>query len=115
MTKFLNSKPGDIWLFRGKGFIAWAIRKATVGKVNHAAIQISKTELMEAHYRTGVQRKKIADLKCKTEDGVAASTVSIGLTTVSEQGEDMASLIRKADMGLFVAKESGFDTVKVSL
>jgi PleD family two-component response regulator len=46
---------------------------------------------------------------------VFSSTLSIGLTSVSEQGDDMQSLVRKADMGLFVAKESGRNSVKVSL
>jgi len=46
---------------------------------------------------------------------VLTTTASIGLTIVSNENEDLPSLMRKADMGLFVAKENGSNTVKVSL
>ncbi|MCW9014944.1 MAG: GGDEF domain-containing protein [Gammaproteobacteria bacterium] len=78
-------------------------------------VLLHENDLLQAKKIAEQMRKQIAALKCKTKDAVVTTTVSIGLTTVSEQGEDMASLIRKADMGLFVAKESGFNTVKVSL
>jgi diguanylate cyclase (GGDEF)-like protein len=60
-------------------------------------------------------RKKLSQSPVKTDAGVVTSTVSIGVTTVSDQEDDMATLIRKAGMGLFVAKESGKNAVKVSL
>ena len=78
-------------------------------------VLLHNRELLEAKEIAESIREKIALVKAKSKEGVASSTVSIGLTTVAEQGEDMPSLIRKADMGLFVAKESGCNTVKVSL
>ena len=78
-------------------------------------VLLHEADLLEAKKIAEEIRSKGSQVKCKISDAVVTSTLSIGLTTVSEQGEDMASLIRKADMGLFVAKESGRNSVKVSL
>jgi GGDEF domain-containing protein len=51
----------------------------------------------------------------KYQEHVITTTVSIGLTIVSNPKDDLAALMRKADMGLFVAKENGCNSVKVSL
>lgn len=78
-------------------------------------VLVHETELLDAKKIAENIRIKIESTKHKIADGVLSVTVSIGLTTVSEPGEDMPTIIRKADMGLFVAKESGFNAVKVSL
>lgn len=78
-------------------------------------VLLHETDLLEAKKVAEKLRESLSLAKCKITEGVVTSTVSIGLTTASEAGEDMSSLIRKADMGLFVAKESGRNTVKVSL
>lgn len=76
---------------------------------------LHETDLLQAKAVAEQMRNKVAQAKVKLSDGVIGTTVSIGLTTAGEKGEDMPSLIRKADMGLFVAKENGRNTVKVSL
>ena len=78
-------------------------------------VMLYETDLLEAKKRAENFREKISQLKCKTNDGVVSTTLSIGLASVSEQGETMETLVKKADMGLFVAKESGRNSVKVSL
>ena len=78
-------------------------------------VMLNETDLLEAKKIAEKLRASLSLAKCKIAEGVVTSTVSIGLTTASEASEDMSSLIRKADMGLFVAKESGRNTVKVSL
>ena len=78
-------------------------------------ILLHETDLLDAKKISENIRKKVEQTKIKIPDGVLSTTVSIGLTTVSDQNENMMSIIRKADMGLFVAKESGYNTVKVSL
>jgi diguanylate cyclase (GGDEF)-like protein len=78
-------------------------------------VLLHEADLLESKKIAELIRSRVSQVKCKIADGVITTTLSIGLTTVSEQGEDMASLIRKADMGLFVAKESGRNSVKVSL
>ena len=82
---------------------------------NGLVVMLYETDLLEAKKRAEDLREKTAQLKCKTNDGVVTTTVSIGLASVSEQGETIESLVKKADMGLFVAKESGCNSVKVSL
>ncbi|MDH5484629.1 MAG: sensor domain-containing diguanylate cyclase [Gammaproteobacteria bacterium] len=78
-------------------------------------ILLHDAELLQAKEMAEKIRLNVSKAQCKTQDGVFSSTLSIGLTSVSEQGDDMQSLVRKADMGLFVAKESGRNSVKVSL
>ena len=77
-------------------------------------VLLHEADLLESKKIAETMRSKASQLKIKTADNVFSTTISIGLTTVAEQGEDMASLIRKADMGLFVAKESGRNTIKVA-
>jgi hypothetical protein len=56
----LAIKPGDVLLFRGGGFIAWAIRALDGTDVNHAAIALDQQTMGEAAGR-GLQRTPIAD------------------------------------------------------
>lgn len=78
-------------------------------------VMVQDLDVLQAKEMAEQIRKKLSQIQVKTESGVATSTVSIGVTTVSDQEDDMATLIRKAGMGLFVAKESGKNAVKVSL
>jgi len=78
-------------------------------------VLLDETNLNEAKVLTESVREKIQSLKVKFQEHVLTTTVSIGLTIVSNENEDLPSLMRKADMGLFVAKENGSNTVKVSL
>lgn len=77
-------------------------------------ILMDETDLNHGKERAEGIREKVSQLKLKYKSGVLMTTVSIGLTIVSDQKEDLAALMRKADMGLFVAKENGGNTVKVS-
>ena len=78
-------------------------------------VLLNETDLLEAKKIAETIKDKVAMARHNTSEGVVSLTISIGLTTTSEELDDMPSLIRKADMGLFVAKESGYNTVKVSL
>ena len=78
-------------------------------------VLLDETNLIEAKALAESVREKIQALKVKCQEHVLTTTVSIGLTIVSNENEDLPSLMRKADMGLFVAKENGCNTVKVSL
>jgi len=78
-------------------------------------VLLDETNLNEAKALTESVREKTQALKVKYQEHVLTTTVSIGLTIVSNDNEDLPSLMRKADMGLFVAKENGSNTVKVSL
>ena len=74
-----------------------------------------ETDMIRAKSIAEKIRVKASQLKLKFQNDVITTTVSIGLTIVSDPDEGLSSLMRKADMGLFVAKENGSNTVKVSL
>ena len=74
-----------------------------------------ETDLMHAKSIAEKIREKVSQLKLKFQNDVITTTISVGLTIVSDPDESLSSLMRKADMGLFVAKENGSNTVKVSL
>lgn len=78
-------------------------------------VLLNEMDLLDAKKVAESIRDKVKMTKHNAADNVISLTVSIGLTTTSEELDDMPSLIRKADMGLFVAKESGYNSVKVSL
>ncbi len=78
-------------------------------------ILLDETNLMHARDVAEKIRVKVSSNKISYKDNVITTTVSVGLTIVSDAKEDLPSLMRKADMGLFVAKENGCNTVKVSL
>ena len=78
-------------------------------------VLLDETDLMHAKSVAEKIRLKASQVKAKYQGNVLTTTVSIGLTIVSDPGEDLASLMRKADMGLFVAKENGSNSIKVSL
>lgn len=78
-------------------------------------VLMDETDMNRGKARADEIRVKVSNLKLKYQDSVITTTISIGLTIVSDPEEDLAGLMRKADMGLFVAKENGCNTVKVSL
>ena len=78
-------------------------------------VLMDETDMTQGKARAEEIREKVSKLKLKYEDSVIETTISIGLTIVSNAEDDLAGLMRKADMGLFVAKENGCNTVKVSL
>jgi len=78
-------------------------------------ILLDETDLMHAKSVAEKIRLKASQVKVKYQGNVLTTTVSIGLTIVSDPDDDLPSLMRKADMGLFVAKENGNNSIKVSL
>ncbi len=78
-------------------------------------VLLDETELMNAKNTAEKIRAQVENIKHNYQDQVITTTVSIGLTIFSDAEESLSSLMRKADMGLFVAKENGSNTVKVSL
>lgn len=74
----------------------------------------NETDLMHAKSIAEKIRVKASQIKLKFNNDIITTTVSIGLTIVSNPDESLPTVMRKADMGLFVAKENGCNTVKVS-
>ena len=93
-------KPSDVMgRYGGEGFI----------------LLMDESDMNTAKAQAEVIRQKVSQLKLNYQSNVITTTVSIGLTIVSDAEDDLPTLMRKADMGLFVAKENGRNTVKVSL
>jgi cell wall-associated NlpC family hydrolase len=47
--------PGDVFVTRTGGFVAWAIRRLTHSTVNHAGVYIGQGEIIEADPRDGLR------------------------------------------------------------
>ncbi len=77
-------------------------------------VLLDETDMNHAKSVAENVRLKASELKLNYHDTLISTTLSIGLTIVSDDKEDLPVLMRKADMGLFIAKESGSNTVKVS-
>ena len=56
-------------------------------------------------------RRSIESEKIKAFDEEAKITVSVGIATYPEDGEDVESLIERADTALYKAKRKGRNTV----
>jgi len=78
-------------------------------------ILLNDTDLLIAKKKAERIRELIANTPCKTVDGKITTTVSIGLSSASHSDEDIMSLSQRAGMALYVAKESGKNSVKVKL
>jgi len=60
-------------------------------------------------------REFVADAHYKTAYGEKKATLSIGLAAITDDTGDYASMVKRADMALFVAKKNGRNCVKVRL
>lgn len=78
-------------------------------------VMLNDTDLLDAKKLAERTRDLISKTPCKTEVGKITTTVSIGLASASHSDEDIVSLCQRAGMALYVAKESGKNSVKVKL
>lgn len=78
-------------------------------------VLLNDTDLLDAKKLAERMREMISKTPCKTSVGKITTTVSIGLASASHTDEDIKSLAQRAGMALYVAKESGKNSVKVKL
>lgn len=78
-------------------------------------VMLNDTDLLDAKKLAERMRELISKTPCKTPVGKITTTVSIGLSSASHTDEDIISLTQRAGMALYVAKESGKNSVKVKL
>ncbi len=57
----------------------------------------------------------VEDEKYKTVYGTRTATLSVGIASITDNAGDYASMLKRADMALFVAKKNGRNCVKVRL
>jgi diguanylate cyclase (GGDEF)-like protein len=79
------------------------------------SVLLNDIDLLEAKKQAERIRELIAKTPCKTPVGKITTTVSIGLSSASHSDEDIVSLAQRSGMALYVAKESGKNSVKVKL
>ena len=60
-------------------------------------------------------REYVEHAKYKTAYGEKSATLSIGVASITDNTGDYNSMIKRADMALFVAKKNGRNCVKVRL
>ena len=60
-------------------------------------------------------RQFVADARYKTAYGEKSATLSIGVAAITDDTGDYGSMVKRADMALFVAKKNGRNCVKVRL
>ncbi len=60
-------------------------------------------------------RQFVEDARYKTPSGEKSATLSIGVAAITDDTGDYASMVKRADMALFVAKKNGRNCVKVRL
>ncbi|MDH5518809.1 MAG: GGDEF domain-containing protein [Gammaproteobacteria bacterium] len=82
---------------------------------NSYIVLLNDTDLLDAKKQADRIRELIARTPSKTAVGKITVTVSIGLAAASDADEDIASLTQRASMALYVAKQSGKNSVKVKL
>ncbi len=60
-------------------------------------------------------RQFVEGARYKTSSGEKSATLSIGVAAITDDTGDYASMVKRADMALFVAKKNGRNCVKVRL
>jgi len=60
-------------------------------------------------------RQVVSETKYKTTYGEKSATLSIGVAAMTDETSDYSSMVKRADMALFVAKKNGRNCVKVRL
>jgi diguanylate cyclase (GGDEF)-like protein len=60
-------------------------------------------------------RQSVSETKYKTAYGEKSATLSIGVAAMTDDTSDYSSMVKRADMALFVAKKNGRNCVKVRL
>jgi diguanylate cyclase (GGDEF)-like protein len=60
-------------------------------------------------------RLAVSETKYKTAYGEKSATLSIGVASMTDETSDYGTMVKRADMALFVAKKNGRNCVKVRL
>ena len=60
-------------------------------------------------------RADVAESRYQTPSGERSATLSIGVAAITDDSGDYTSMVKRADMALFVAKKNGRNCVKVRL
>ena len=84
-----------ILLFRGRGFISWAIRFQTRSPYSHAAVEISPGTIIESWQGAGVRQKHITDYR-----NVDAFTINFSPSTSPQYSPKLLIEFLQRQIGL---------------
>jgi diguanylate cyclase (GGDEF)-like protein len=91
--------------------------KDTLGRYGQNGLSVLTPEVdMNAAEKFGEKiRKIVAKTRYKTDFGEKSATLSIGIAAMTDETGNYGSMLKRADMALFVAKKNGRNCVKVRL
>ena len=82
---------------------------------NGLSVLMPRVDMNAAEKFAEMIRQFVAGARYKTAYGEKSATLSIGVAAITDDTGDYASMIKRADMALFVAKKNGRNCVKVRL
>jgi diguanylate cyclase (GGDEF)-like protein len=82
---------------------------------NGLSILMPRVDMNAAERFAEMTRQFVSKARYKTVYGEKSATLSIGVAALTDDTGDYASMVKRADMALFVAKKNGRNCVKVRL
>ena len=91
--------------------------KDTLGRYgqNGLSVLMPEVDMNAAEKFAEKIRKFVAKTRYKTDFGEKSATLSIGVAAMTDETGNYSSMLKRADMALFVAKKNGRNCVKVRL
>jgi diguanylate cyclase (GGDEF)-like protein len=82
---------------------------------NGLSVLMPRVDMNAAEKFAEMIRQFVSSARYKTAYGEKSATLSIGVAAITDDTGDYASMVKRADMALFVAKKNGRNCVKVRL
>ena len=82
---------------------------------NGLSVLMPRVDMNAAEKFAEMIRQFVANARYKTAYGEKSATLSIGVAAITDDTGDYSSMVKRADMALFVAKKNGRNCVKVRL
>ncbi len=82
---------------------------------NGLSVLMPKVDMNAAEKFAEMIRQFVENARYKTAYGEKSATLSIGVAAITDDTGDYGSMVKRADMALFVAKKNGRNCVKVRL
>jgi len=82
---------------------------------NGLSVLMPKVDMNAAEKFAEMIRQFVANARYKTAYGEKSATLSVGVAAITDDTGDYGSMVKRADMALFVAKKNGRNCVKVRL
>ena len=91
--------------------------KDTLGRYgqNGLSVLLPDVDMNAAEKFAEDTRRFVSKARYKTEFGEKSATLSIGVASMTDETGSYTTMVKRADMALFVAKKNGRNCVKVRL